>query len=63
MVVNDIEGCLAANICPTCGLPISVRRLEDCGISHCSCGERFVQSDSRALTYVDEIPEDEYLGG
>lgn len=54
---------LAANLCPVCELPLSTRRLRDNGITHCpKCGEGFVVQEN-ALTYIDEIPVSEFIGG
>ena len=58
-----VEDSLAAHLCPGCGRPLSLRQLIDSGITLCACGERFVENEQQALSYVDEIPVDEYLGG
>jgi uncharacterized Zn finger protein (UPF0148 family) len=49
--------------CPTCETPLSRETLVDRGIISCpTCGDRFVE-EIEALTIVDEMPHDEYLGG
>lgn len=48
--------------CLACGTELDNQRLEDQGIVHCECGQKFVP-EQQSLTYVDEIPEEEYLGG
>ena len=64
MTPDSTEQLLAAFLCPGCGFAISRQRLRDRGIHHCACGERFVpNADQTALTYVDEMPHEEYLGG
>lgn len=61
--------CLVRKLRPTtpcleCNAPIDIRLLEDHGIAECAkCRNRFVRTEALALTYVDEIPVDEYLGG
>jgi len=51
-------------LCLECGAPLDRGALDQQGIVQCSdCGTRFVPTEAQALTYVDEIPESEYLGG
>lgn len=49
--------------CLECKSPLSKSTLEAAGIVHCrQCDNRFTP-EGEALTYVDEIPVDEFLGG
>lgn len=48
--------------CLSCGERLDESGLDVNGIVHCECGERFVPQGQQ-LTYVDEIPHEEYLGG
>jgi uncharacterized Zn finger protein (UPF0148 family) len=50
--------------CPECGTLMNPQLLEDNGVVHCpTCPSRFVPDEKQALTYIDEIPITEYLGG
>ena len=51
--------------CPACNAPIPLEELLTDGIVVCRmCNERFHHNQvDAALTFVDEIPETEYLGG
>lgn len=62
MTPDRVQNCLDNGVCHECHLPISPQALSDSGIHHCQCGERFVMIE-HALTYVDEIPVDEFIGG
>jgi hypothetical protein len=50
-------------VCPPCGTQIDDPRVSQPGVVHClTCAERLLYQDE-ALTYVDEMPVEEYLGG
>lgn len=49
-------------VCETCQQPIDIPTLAEVGIVECECGEKIVLHEE-ALTYVDEMPDEEYLGG
>ena len=50
-------------VCPKCGTPLDDPRVSQPGVVHCStCTEKLLYPDE-ALTYVDEMPVEEYLGG
>lgn len=63
MIPDRIQNFLENGLCHECHLPIDQHSLGDKGIHHCQCGERFILSPERALTILDEIPIDEYIGG
>lgn len=50
--------------CLECNTPIEIGKFENVAVVDCgNCNSKFVQLENKALTYVDEIPEDEYIGG
>lgn len=50
-------------VCPKCGTPLDDPRVSQPGVVHCStCTEKLLYQDE-ALTYVDEMPVEEYRGG
>ena len=62
-VISMIEA-LDELTCLECGMPLEKRRfMRDSVVTCICCGNRFTLSESNALTYVDEIPHGEYLGG
>lgn len=50
--------------CLQCKSQLDEARLDEQGLVECEeCGSRFVSEESQALSFVDEIPDTEYLGG
>ena len=50
-------------VCPKCGTPLDDLRVSQPGVVHClTCTEKLLYQDE-VLTYVDEMPVEEYLGG
>lgn len=63
---NMEKSLLRALICPDCERGLSRRQLRDSGITHCSCGARYVLAlthEDVPVKVVDEIPLDEHMGG
>lgn len=50
--------------CLECFHLVSEKKLEEQGVVQCDrCATRLLPTDTKALTYLDEMPLDEYLGG
>ena len=50
--------------CIECGSEIDLKTLNEAGLVICSvCRTELVRDDTRALTYIDDMPCSEYLGG
>jgi hypothetical protein len=51
-------------VCKTCHCPLNITQLHDSGYTYCVvCGSRYVPHETLALTFIDEIPLEEYNGG
>jgi len=50
--------------CLECQTPLNEGELSDVGVTECIvCNSKFAVVDSTALTFIDNIPNSEYLGG
>jgi hypothetical protein len=60
-VESDLIMCIS--LCLECGVPIDQVQLEDAGCIECTTCKSRLAMDSEALTFVDDMPDCEYLGG
>lgn len=50
--------------CLECNFPLETGKFEHVSVVDCSnCSTKFIQVENTALTYVDEVPVEEFIGG
>ena len=60
--LGSITGRKMDTICLSCDTPLDEAKVVE-GVVHCpTCNDKFIH-EGEALTYIDDFPVDEYLGG